>query len=48
MPLKELGELAGGLDDAVVSKALARFSRRLAADESLRRRLAVLETQLST
>ena len=47
LPLKELGELAGGLDYAVVSKALARFTRRLAADESSRRRLAVLQTQLS-
>ena len=45
--LLELGKLAGGLDYAVVSKAITRFSRRLAADVALRKQLAVLQHQLS-
>ena len=34
-PVAELGKLAGALDYAVVSKALARFGRRLEADPRL-------------
>ena len=45
--LLELGKLAGGLDYGVVTKAITRFSRRLAADADLRERLAVLQEQLS-
>ena len=48
LPLLELGKLAGGLDYAVVSKAIARFSLRLASDVALREQLAVLQSQLST
>src|SRR5262249_40097346 len=47
LPLSELGELAGGLDYAVVSKAIARFSRRLASDAHLREQLGTLYAQLS-
>ena len=43
----ELGQLAGGLDYAVVSKALARFGRRLALDMALSGQLAASENQLS-
>jgi hypothetical protein len=39
--------LVGGLDYAVVSKALARFGRRLNLDTALRRQLAALQNQLS-
>jgi hypothetical protein len=42
-----LGKLAGGLDYAVVSKAIARFGRRLALDASLRTQLAVIQERLS-
>ena len=45
--LAELGKLAGGLDYAVVSKAIARFGRRLACDASLSEQLAVIQNQLS-
>lgn len=45
--LTELGQLAGGLDYAVVSKALARFGRRLALDGALSEQLAAIENQLS-
>ena len=47
LPLLELGKLVGGLDYAVVSKAIARFGRRLATDSALRNQLAALQTQLS-
>jgi chromosomal replication initiation ATPase DnaA len=47
LPLLELGKLAGGLDYAVVSKAIARFSLRLASDVALREQLAVLQSKLS-
>jgi len=47
LPLAALGKLAGGLDYAVVSKALARFGGRLARDVPLRNQLAILQTQLS-
>ena len=42
-----LGKLSGGLDYAVVSKAIARFGRRLALDASLCAQLAVIQEQLS-
>ena len=45
--LIELGQLAGGLDYAVVSKALARFRCRLALDGALSEQLAAIENQLS-
>lgn len=47
MSLAELGQAAGGLDYAVVSKTLARFGRRLGLDEVLREQVASLERQLS-
>ena len=46
-PLAELGKLAGGLDYAVVSKALARFGRRLEADPGLREEIAAIRDRLS-
>ena len=45
--LAELGKLAGGLDYAVTSKAIARFGRRLAFDASLSKQLARIQNQLS-
>ena len=42
-----LGELTGGLDYAVVSKAIARFGRRLSVDTSLRTQLAPIQKQFS-
>src|SRR6185436_18885050 len=45
--LVRLGELAGGLDYANVSKAVARFTRRLDEDPALRQQLAVIQRQLS-
>ncbi|HEV2207675.1 MAG TPA: hypothetical protein VG167_02815 [Verrucomicrobiae bacterium] len=47
MTLAQLGRATGGLDYAVVSKTLSRFSRRLSLDGSLREQLASLERQLS-
>jgi hypothetical protein len=47
MRLAQLGELAGGLDYAVVSKALARFGQRLTLDALLREHLTAIQTQLS-
>jgi len=47
LSLAELGKLAGGLDYAVVSKAIARFSRRLASDAALQEQLGALQSQLS-
>ena len=47
LSLAEVGKLAGGLDYAVVSKAIARFSRRLVADVALREQLALLQSHLS-
>ena len=47
LSLAELGKLAGGLDYAVVSKAIARFSQRLVSDTALRAQMAVLQNQLS-
>ena len=45
--LTKLGQLAGGLDDTVVSKAMARFGRRLSLDAALRAQLAALQHPLS-
>jgi hypothetical protein len=39
--------VAGGLDYAVVSKAIARFGQRLCLHEGLRKRLTALQNQLS-
>ena len=47
LPLSELGKLTGGLDYAVVSKAIARFGRRLASDAPLREQLRTIQAQLS-
>ncbi|MGH7972121.1 MAG: hypothetical protein ACREIC_25690 [Limisphaerales bacterium] len=47
LSLGELGKLAGGLDYAVVSKAIARFDGRLAANTGLREQLARIQAQLS-
>jgi hypothetical protein len=46
MRLAELGGLAGGLDRAVVSKAVARFGRRLSSDASARA-VGAIQNQLS-
>ena len=40
--LAQLGDLAGGLDYANVSKAVARFGRRLADDPALKEKLATI------
>ena len=45
--LEELGKLAGGLDYANVSKAVARFTRRLEEDPELRQELAAIERRMS-
>ena len=45
--LAELGKLAGGLDYANVSKAVARFTRRLEEDPELRQELAAIERRMS-
>lgn len=45
--LAELGRLAGGLDYAVVSKAIARFGRRLGSETDLSKRLTAIQRQLS-
>ena len=47
MTLAGLGSLAGGLDYAVASKAIARFGRRLSLDVSLREQFAAIQNQLS-
>ena len=47
MSLAELGQAAGGLDYAVVSKTIGRFGRRLASEVSLHQQLARIERQLS-
>jgi hypothetical protein len=47
MGLHELGRRAGGLDYAVVSKALARFGQRLRRELPLRQRLTALQERLS-
>ena len=47
MRLADLGERAGGLDYAVVSKAIARFGLRLSVDAAVRRQLAAIQKQLS-
>ena len=43
-----MGQLAGGPDYAVVSKARARFGRRLARDVALSERPAAIENPLSS
>jgi hypothetical protein len=45
--LAQLGKLAGGLDYANVSKAVARFARRLGENPRLRQELTAIEQQLS-
>ena len=45
--LAEFGQLAGGLDYAVVSQSLARLAHRLAWASALSGRLAAIENQLS-
>ena len=45
--LAQLGELAGGMDYAGVSKAVARFTGRLANEPALRQRLAGIERRMS-
>ena len=47
MRLADLGERAGGLDYAVVSKAIARFGGRLSLDAVLRKQLAAIQKKLS-
>jgi len=41
------GHLVGGLDYAVVSKAMARSDRRLCSDAPCREQLAAIQRQLS-
>ena len=45
--LGELGRLVGNLDYAVVSKAIARFERRMQSDLQLRDQLAKVQLQMS-
>ncbi len=45
--LAELGKSTGGLDYALVSKALARFGRRLKADPRLREEITAIRHRLS-
>jgi hypothetical protein len=45
--LAELGRLAGGLDYAVVSKAITRFGRRLVSDRALSEHVSSVQNQLS-
>jgi hypothetical protein len=45
--LAELGKLAGGLDYAVVSKAIARLSRQLTSNAVLGDQLSAIQSQLS-
>ena len=47
MSLAELGKAAGGLDYAVVSKTIARFSRRLSLEVALRQKVICIQHQLS-
>jgi hypothetical protein len=47
LPPRELGRLAGGLDYAVVSKAIARLSGRLSSAGRLREQLEALQAKLS-
>jgi hypothetical protein len=44
--LAELGGLAGNLDYAVVSKAIARFEKRLRTDPQMREQLASVQLRL--
>ena len=44
--LAELGRLVGGLDYAVVSKAIARFDQRLESDSELREHLRAIRVKL--
>jgi hypothetical protein len=48
MRLADLVKRACGLDYAVMSKAMARFGRRVFLDAALRTRLAAIQKQLST
>lgn len=45
--LAQLGDSAGGLDYAVVSKTISRFTHRLADDAALREQLASIQSELS-
>lgn len=47
LKLVELGRLVGGVDYAVVSKAISRFSGRLASEEWLSEKLTRIQNQLS-
>jgi len=45
--LRELGELAGGMDYAAVGQAVSRFGRRLEQQPNLRKNMSKIENQLS-
>ena len=45
--LRELGELAGGMDYAAVGQAVSRFGKRLEQQPHVRRSLAAIENALS-
>ena len=45
--LRELGELAGGMDYAAVGQAVSRFGRRLQQQQQLRRDVVKIERKLS-
>jgi REP element-mobilizing transposase RayT len=47
LALSELGQLAGGLDYGVVSKAIARFGSRLVSENPIRKQVTTLQAQLS-
>ena len=46
--LRELGELAGGMDYAAAGQALCRFGRRLERERDLRREIEKIESELSS
>src|SRR5437016_14181099 len=45
--LRELGQLAGGMDYAAVGQAVSRFGRRLQSAADLRKSVAKIERQVS-
>jgi len=47
LSLTQLGTLVGGLDYAVVSKAIRRFAHRLATDDALRQKMSAIQARLS-
>ena len=46
LKLRELGELAGGMDYSAVCQAVSRFARQLERDRRLKRQLDELESRI--